>query len=284
MLAPGAIKGRALSLPDFPDWHPAADAGLPCLSVDIQRLLEVARLTMAVDEVTQGGAALRNRVSQDFPDHLNQQGIFFSAYPACGAFRVNAGHKQGLASVYISDPDHDMTVHDELLDSNLAATRTLIQVVPGKVIAKGFMTEFANESVLLRWPAGPVQAAEAARVGQAQDTLLAEDKVNVVVFPDGCCGIDNTQTSGHAEMHDGRAASGAKQQVLGTPADTVDGLSREFLAEPCRYRPPQVGVAYDNPYHTFAGDVGCDAAAGGFDFGQFRHGVMIQAVWLVCAG
>ena len=72
MLAPGAIKGRALSLPDFPDRHPAADAGLPCLSVDIQRLLEVARLTMAVDEVTQGGAALRNRVSQDFLDHLNQ--------------------------------------------------------------------------------------------------------------------------------------------------------------------------------------------------------------------
>ena len=239
---------------------------------------------MAVDKITQGRAALCDGVIEHFLYNFSQQCIFLSAYPARGTLRVNACHKQGLAGVDISDSDHYMTVHDELLDGNLATTRMLIQVVPGKVTAEGFNPEFADEFVLVWWPAGPVQAAEAARVGQAQDTRVVENEINVVMFPDGCCGTDDTQTSGHAEMQDGRAVIGAKQQVLGTPVDTFYGLSSEFLAESSRYRPAQIGVAYDNPCDLFAGDVRRNTAAGGFDFRQLRHEVMIKAGWLACTG
>jgi len=43
---------------------------------------------------------------------------------------------------------------------------------------------------------------------------IIEDDVDVVMFVWWCAGVNYAQATGHAEMQDGRAASGCQQQVF----------------------------------------------------------------------
>lgn len=117
-LALRAVKGRSLALAYLPDGYTTADAGYAGFAVDVQMLAEIPRFAIAIDKVPQRGATLIDGVVEYFLYDLGQQPVFIPADLAGGTFWVNAGHVQGLAGVDIANANHDVAVHDELLDGD----------------------------------------------------------------------------------------------------------------------------------------------------------------------
>src|SRR5690606_37350623 len=95
--------------------------------------------------------------------------------------------------------------------------------------------------------------------------------VDVVVRAHGRARRQHAQAARHAQVQQRAAGLRVQQQVLGAPAHRVDALAREQLHHLARDRPAQVRAAQHHVGDATAFDVRREAAAGGFDFGQFRH-------------
>ncbi len=88
-------------------------------------------------------------------------------------------------------------------------------------------------------------------------------------------GRQHAQHARHAQVQQRAARSGVEQQVLGAPAHAQHALARQQRRHLGRDRPAQVGSPQHHAGHHAPLDVGCEAASGGFHFGQFGHGGIV---------
>ena len=79
-------------------------------------------------------------------------------------------------------------------------------------------------------------------------------------------------------MHEQRVRAQAKKQVLATTFDRFDCAAAETSSQIRGNWPAQAPVVYVQFRNMPADDMGRDAAAGGFDFGQFRHDMTFESL------
>jgi len=72
-------------------------------------------------------------------------------------------------------------------------------------------------------------------------------------------------------MYDEGAGVGADQQVFPAARKLSDTDMFYSPGKLSGNRPAQSGLAYDEPLNLLAAKMRLDTAAGGFDFGKFRH-------------
>ncbi len=129
--------------------------------------------------------------------------------------------------------------------------------------------------------AGPEQQAEAARIAIAQDAAVVELEVVVLMLGRRKAGGGDPERARHAEMNQGVAAVGCEQKVFRAPRDAEDIGAGEPCFEAARDRLAQAAFAHDERGDPPSGNERFHAAARGFNFRQFRHGVR---KWVVAEG
>src|SRR5579863_5253423 len=168
LLAARAIISGALALRERLDCHAAAPAGSALALVDVQALAEVARGAVRPEVVTQRRAAGADR-KLEHGAHRAHQARGFRARERRGApLRLQARAEQRFARVDVADPDHEMAVHQELLQRHAPPAADAPQVVRIEGARKGLGREVLQQRMLARIASGVDEAAEAARVVEAQ--------------------------------------------------------------------------------------------------------------------
>lgn len=127
-LATPAVKTGTLPLFDLFDERATASARLPCPAIYPIGLLEVAGLPRGVDEVAQCAAAQVDGFGQRRADFRDQ---FCATRPAefsGGELRFDTGAEQRFVGVDVAHADHDVVVHDALLDADAAPACSLVEI------------------------------------------------------------------------------------------------------------------------------------------------------------
>ena len=91
-------------------------AGPAGSSVNIERLLKVARLALFIDKVFQCGAALGNGLGEYGLDAVGKFLITLAGNPPGLTVGMNAGQKKRFTGVNIAYADDNAAVHDEIFD------------------------------------------------------------------------------------------------------------------------------------------------------------------------
>ncbi len=133
----------------------------------------------------------------------------------------------------------------------------------------------------------PQDAAEAARIVEAQYLAVGQHEVDMIVLFHLVTGLHETQAAAHAQMHQHVAGGGLQQQVLAAPRDALNDQARQGLPQRGRDGPAQAGVAHDHGLDAHTFNPRRNAAAGGLHFGQFGHGApwvhgrcaILQGTW-----
>src|SRR3972149_3099569 len=129
------------------------------------------------------------------------------------------------------------------------------------------------QGVVLR----PQDAAEAARVAEAEARVFAENKISMIMLIRRGISGQDAQAAGHAEAQDHRAPVEIKDKIFGVPRKITQLPADQFSLERFRDRPAQAAIADDNVSDLFPDDMRCYAAADGLNFGQLRHENQPQA-------
>ena len=129
MLASGTVITGPLANHALDDRLAAGGTGLAGTAIDAQLLTKIARPSLAVLEVPQGGATGQDGLFQYLADGLSQTMQTLTRDATRRASRVDPGREQGLAGVDIAHPDHGASIHDVGLDGLVAAVRTPVQIV-----------------------------------------------------------------------------------------------------------------------------------------------------------
>src|SRR3990167_2016494 len=270
-LAARAIDTGALSQLEFTQGAAAVFAKLAAAPVDEQLLLEIARLAVTADEVTQGGAAALDGMGEDAFDLLGQGHVARPGNRTGLAARIDASGEQRFARIDIADPDHHGVVHDEGFDRHRTATRLLVQALAVERLGQGFGTELAEQH-MVPGIGTPEQRAEAPWIGVAQGQAGLQLDVHMLVLGRRQATLDQAQVAGHAQVTDQTAGLGLNQQVFGAPLDTLDALAGQAHIQVFGNRPAQTTLAHNHSANPLTFEKGRDTAAGGFDFRQFGHG------------
>ena len=77
-------------------------------------------------------------------------------------------------------------------------------------------------------------------------------------------------------MHEQRVRAQAEQQIFASSLDGVDRAAAQPPAQIGGNRPAKARVVYEQFRDMPADDMGRDAAACGFDFGQFGHDMALD--------
>jgi len=81
----------------------------------------------------------------------------------------------------------------------------------------------------------------------------------------------HAQRAGHAEVHEQRPFTRAKQQIFAAAIDAVDRRPGDARLETGGNRPAQASVVHVHPDDPPTRHVRRDATPGRFDFGKLRH-------------
>ena len=127
--------------------------------------------------------------------------------------------------------------------------------------------QFAQQPVILKGHRLPVQAAEAARIGQADGTRVVEFEIDVVVLVRRTAGRHDREVSGHAEVNDQPTRVEMHQEILGAALHRVDPLVPDRVRE--LDGPAQRCVADDNAAQHPPAQHRFETAPRGFDFRKF---------------
>lgn len=268
-----AVKGGALALHDAANRRIAVMAGLALTIVDEVVLLKIARLSVGTHEVAQTAAALLDGRSEHAPDGGRQSVVAGERNAFGGGVWVDAGLEQALASVDIADAHHDIAPEQYLFDRRSALPCLTVQQTRQIGCIERLDPQAAQQGVRFNiafLPRMPEHRAEAPRVGQAHQ-LLAELKVEMIMFLRRVCGGQDAQMPGHAEMNDQRAVPEVNQQVFAAPASGQNALPDQQVLQTKGKRPAQATASLDHASDFVAFEMGRDASAGDFDFGQFWH-------------
>ncbi len=87
-----------------------------------------------------------------------------------------------------------------------------------KTVIEGLGSEALQQPVRFGVTA-PVQRAEATRVAEAKRLARIEFEIEMIVHASRRAAVDDEHATGHAQVHDGRAAGSIDQEVLGAAAD-----------------------------------------------------------------
>lgn len=192
-----------------------------------------------------------------------------------GAQRRDAGVEQAFGRVDVADADDQVTVHQQGLDRCFAPAGQCIQPLAVEGRIQRFDAQHGEQRVTLDLrPLVPEHAPEAAGVAQTQDGVR-EQQVEMVVLSCRRTGRDQAQAARHAEVEDQPAAPLAagkiEQQVLAAPHDGFQRQAREALRQSGRNFRAQAGRAHHRAKCRLAGQMGEQAQAADFDFGEFGH-------------
>src|SRR5579862_4585036 len=276
-LAAGAVEGAAARLDQAADEMAASGAGLSLATVGGQRDLELAASSLAVGEVVERGAALRDGA----PEH--RDGRAGEALPARGsdaahrACRVDAGGEEGLAGVDVAEADDDAGVHEERLHRPAPAGGLSAQEVAGEAAVERFDAEVGEVRVLGQIRGGQGQhETEAARVAQPQAPAGAELEGDVLVRLRRRGRLHEGQASAHAEMDGHREpAAEVDEQVLGAPPHGLDASSRHARQLARAHPLAQGGIPHPHPFDHVSWQQRLEAPAKHLDLWQLGHGVIV---------
>jgi len=113
---------------------------------------------------------------------------------------------------------------------------------------------------------------ETPRIVVAQRHPGIENDVRMVMQAPRRRGGERPKAAGHPEMNEERIGGEAKEQVLASPVEGIDGSPGDTRRKPAWNRPPQAMVVHAHHRYATADDERRNPAERGFDFGQFRHG------------
>src|SRR5437879_10585308 len=89
--------------------------------------------------------------------------------------------EQAFVRVDVSDPHHDVRVHQQLLDADIAAARGAIEELGREMLAERLDAEPREQGMTQRIAVLPQHHAEASRIAQAQyDAAEKEVHMNVL--------------------------------------------------------------------------------------------------------
>ena len=183
---------------------------------------------------------------------------------------MDAGAEQGFGGVDVADAHDDALIHQEVFDRCAAACGSTHQIRGVKLVVERLGAEMGEQ--LMGLAGGlPEQGAESAWIGKAQHGAILQMDIDVIVRARRGVLRQHAQAAGHAQMHDGATALGIEQQIFGAAAGSLDALAGQYLGDFRRNGPAQVGATQGDIGDASPDDVRCDAASGGFHFGQFRH-------------
>ena len=223
-----------------------------------------------MDEIAQGGAPAFDGLGEDCLHPFGQHREAFARDLSGGAQRRDPGGEQRFGRVDVADPDHHRLVHQEALDRGRAAAAGAVQGVAVESVRQRFRPE-ARQQRVQRARRLPEQAAEPARVVEAQQAAVVECDIDVVMRAYRRALRQHPQAAAHAQVHQRAAGGGIQQQVLGAPAHGIDALAGEPGLDLARNRPAQIRPAQHDARHFAIEQMRHQAAAGGFDFGQLGH-------------
>src|SRR6266851_10266990 len=183
---------------------------------------------------------------------------------------MDARPEQAFVRVNVPDPDHDVGVHQQLLDADVAAARGPIEELRRELFAERLDAEPGEQGMSERVAVVPQHQAEAARIAQAQRDA-AENEVHVIVLAWEGSRVDQPQAPRHAQVHHERAGVAFEQQILSTPHQAFHLLADEDASEVARNALTQIGIAYGDARNRLTEHERLDAPAGDLDFGQLWH-------------
>jgi hypothetical protein len=101
--------------------------------------------------------------------------------------------------------------------------------------------------------------------------ITAKANPNMIVFAKFGRGRANPHRAGHAQVANQGAVAKPKQQVLGASVNGAQASAFQQAGQVVWHGPTQSCVEDLNLANTLADQVRFQAAAGGFDLGEFRH-------------
>src|SRR5204862_3550910 len=174
--APGAqallLAGRAIVRGALPLGHrahrrAAAPAGPALALIHVEPLTEVTGRTVGAQVVAQRRAACANRLSEHRAHAAHQPRGLRPRQAPGPPRRPDARPKQRLAGVDVADADHEVAVHEQLLDGHAAPPGGAPQVVCIESGGEGLGRKVREQPVPERIAAGVEETAETARVVEA---------------------------------------------------------------------------------------------------------------------
>src|SRR5262249_1017591 len=107
---------------------------------------------------------------------------------------------QCLARVDVADPDDQAAVHEQLLEGDAPSAADAIEVVRIESPGEGLGRKVRQQRVALRFAARVEEAAEAARVVEAQRDAGLEYQLEMIMRVARSDGWHRPQVAGHAQM------------------------------------------------------------------------------------
>src|SRR5690606_12525302 len=135
---------------------------------------------IAAREITQGRAALPNRIAQNILDRRDERRKARGGNAAGLAGGVDAGPIKRLVRVDVADSRHDPPVHEVLFNGDFSAAGDLSEVLVGEIRAEGLRADVSKQRMLFRMD-GKDHAAETSRIVEPKAGTAVELKVHVIM-------------------------------------------------------------------------------------------------------
>src|SRR5262249_4880341 len=181
LLAAWTIVRGALSLGHGPDRAAAAPTGLAATLVNVEALAEITGLTVGSQLVAQGRAAGTDRLAQHRAHAAYQARGIGAREAARRTPGPQARPEQRLARVDVADADHQLAVHQQLLDGDATPAGDAVEIVGIEGRRKGLGSETLEQRMRARLTARVEQAAEATRVVEAHCEPRIQHQIEVIV-------------------------------------------------------------------------------------------------------
>jgi len=110
---------------------------------------------------------------------------------------MDARPEQAFVRVDVSDPDHDVRVHQQLFDADVAAARRSIEELGREMLAERLDAEPREQGMAEHVAVVPQHHAEASRIAQAQYDA-AENEVHMIVLAGDGSRLGHAQAPRHA--------------------------------------------------------------------------------------
>jgi hypothetical protein len=132
-----------------------------------------------------------------------------------------------------------------------------------------------EQRVSLRLASGVEEAAETARVVEAQCDARIQQQVEMIMSETRGAARHCAQVARHAEVQQQCPGLESEQQVLCAPVNAHDSLPRNLARQIARHAPAQPRLVYREPGDAAATHVRREAAPRRLDFGKFGQGYLI---------
>ena len=210
MLAAYAVEDGTCAQGGTPQRRPATRARLPLASVHLEFEAEVTRLPIGTAEVAQCGSTPLDGSSENLLEGDYETLAALARDPSRGAIRPHAREERRFVGVDVADSGHDSTIDEKVADGHTSAPGPRVEVGAMELLFEGLGTQIREQSMAMGVDASPQERSEAARVAKPQRLPAGDYDVHMVMFLRRLIGWYDAQTSGHAEVHDGRALCGAQ--------------------------------------------------------------------------